>query len=126
MQRRGTAAILADRPHHRRFEPAPGHDSTHWLCRDFSPIAGCVNRPPERTLLDINRLNTGRFDKTRSVTERKPMKQLIAVVLAAMFAAVSFQAVAQDKKPADAKPTAEQCKKDLKLKGCETAAPAKK
>jgi hypothetical protein len=48
------------------------------------------------------------------------MKQLIAVVLAAMFAAVSFQAVAQDKKP-----TAEQCKKDPKLKGCE-AAPAKK
>jgi hypothetical protein len=54
------------------------------------------------------------------------MNQLIAVVLAAMFAAVSFQAVAQDKKAADAKPTAEQCKKDPKLKGCETAAPAKK
>ena len=46
------------------------------------------------------------------------MHKLIAVVLAAMFAAVSFQAVAQDKKP-----TAEECKKDPKLKGCE---PAKK
>ncbi|MET0167222.1 MAG: hypothetical protein ABW318_19735 [Vicinamibacterales bacterium] len=44
------------------------------------------------------------------------MKQLIAVVLAAMFAAVSFQAVAQDKKP-----TAEECKKDPTLKGCEAA-----
>jgi len=43
------------------------------------------------------------------------MNKLIAVVLAAMFAAVSFQAVAQSK------PTAEQCKKDPKMKGCEAA-----
>jgi hypothetical protein len=49
------------------------------------------------------------------------MNKLIAVLFAAMFAAVSFQVVAQDKKP-----TAEQCKKDPKMKGCETAAPAKK
>jgi hypothetical protein len=46
------------------------------------------------------------------------MNKLIAVILAAMFAAVSFQAVAQDK---TAKPTAEQCKKDPKMKGCEAA-----
>ncbi|HUL91276.1 MAG TPA: hypothetical protein VLV56_02910 [Burkholderiales bacterium] len=52
------------------------------------------------------------------------MNKLIAVMFAAMFAAVSFQAVAQDK---DAKkPTADQCKKDPKMKGCEAAAPAKK
>jgi hypothetical protein len=44
------------------------------------------------------------------------MKQLIAIVLAATFAAVSFQAMAQAK---DKKPTAEQCKKDPKMKGCE-------
>ena len=43
------------------------------------------------------------------------MKKLIAVVFAAMFAAVSFQAVAQTEK----KPTAEECKKDPKLKGCD-------
>jgi hypothetical protein len=43
------------------------------------------------------------------------MKNLIAILLAAMFAAVSFQAVAQDKP----KPTAEQCKKDPKMAGCE-------
>jgi hypothetical protein len=49
------------------------------------------------------------------------MKQLLAIVLAAMFAAVSFQAVAQEKKAK--KPTAEECKKDPKMKGCE---PAKK
>jgi len=49
------------------------------------------------------------------------MKNVIAILLAGMFAAVSFQAVAQDKKAA--KPTAEQCKKDPKMKGCE---PAKK
>ena len=48
------------------------------------------------------------------------MKPLIAAILAATFAAVSFQAVAQDKAK---KPTAEQCKKDPKMKGCE---PAKK
>jgi len=49
------------------------------------------------------------------------MRKLVALALAAAFAAVSFQAVAQDKKAA--KPTAEQCKKDPKMKGCE---PAKK
>jgi hypothetical protein len=46
------------------------------------------------------------------------MNKLIAVILAAMFAAISLQVVAQDKKP-----TTEECKKDPKLKGCE---PAKK
>ena len=46
------------------------------------------------------------------------MRKLVALVLAATFAAVSFQVVAQDKKP-----TADQCKKDPKMKGCE---PAKK
>jgi hypothetical protein len=45
------------------------------------------------------------------------MKKFVALVLAAAFAAVSFQAVAQDKKAT--KPTAEQCKKDPKMKGCE-------
>jgi hypothetical protein len=52
-------------------------------------------------------------------TERKLRNKLIAVLFAAMFAAVSFQAVAQTK---DAKPTADQCKKDPKLKGCEQPA----
>jgi hypothetical protein len=48
------------------------------------------------------------------------MKQLIAVVLAAMCAVASFQSVAQDKAK---KPSAEECKKDPNMKGCE---PAKK
>jgi hypothetical protein len=48
------------------------------------------------------------------------MKKLIAMLLAATFAGVSVQAMAQAK---DKKPTAEQCKKDPKMKGCE---PAKK
>ncbi len=51
------------------------------------------------------------------------MKKLIAIVLAATFAAVSFQVVAQDKKPA--KPTAEQCKKDPKMEGCPKPAATK-
>jgi len=44
------------------------------------------------------------------------MKKIVTLILAATFAAVSFQVVAQDKKP-----TAEQCKKDPKMKGCEQA-----
>jgi hypothetical protein len=44
------------------------------------------------------------------------MKKLVAMILAATFAAVSFQVVAADKKP-----TAEECKKDPKMKGCEQA-----
>jgi hypothetical protein len=51
-------------------------------------------------------------------SQEEIMRKLVALVLAAAFAAVSFQVVAQDKKP-----TAEQCKKDPKMKGCE---PAKK
>jgi hypothetical protein len=54
----------------------------------------------------------------KSKLKEEIMKKLVALVLAAAFAAVSFQVVAQDKKP-----TAEQCKKDPKMKGC---APAKK
>jgi hypothetical protein len=42
------------------------------------------------------------------------MKRFVALVLAATFAAVSFQVVAQAKKP-----TAEECKKDPKMAGCE-------
>ena len=47
------------------------------------------------------------------------MNKLIAILLAATFAAVSFQVVAQDKKPAEKKPTVDQCKKDMKIKGCD-------
>jgi hypothetical protein len=46
------------------------------------------------------------------VTERNLMKKLIAVILTAMFAAVSFQAVAQDKAKKDDKKT--EAKKDDK------------
>jgi hypothetical protein len=45
------------------------------------------------------------------------MRKLVALVLAATFAVVSFQVVAQDK--TTKKPTAEECKKDPKMKGCE-------
>ncbi|MFN0301492.1 MAG: hypothetical protein ACKVQU_14190 [Burkholderiales bacterium] len=49
------------------------------------------------------------------------MQKLFAIVLAALFAGATFQAVAADKKP-----TAEECKKDSKMKGCEPAPAAKK
>jgi len=78
-----------------------------------------VNPPHSGGVIDPDR-HTGHFNQT-DATERNLMQKLIAVLFAAMFAAVSFQVVAQDKKP-----TAEQCKKDPKMKGCETAAPAKK
>jgi hypothetical protein len=48
------------------------------------------------------------------------LKKLIAVLLAATFAGVSIYAVAEEKQ-ADQKPTAEQCKANPKLKGCEKA-----
>jgi hypothetical protein len=50
------------------------------------------------------------------------MNKLIAMLLAATFAGVSINAIAQDKKAAattDKKPSAEACKKDPKMKGCE-------
>jgi hypothetical protein len=45
------------------------------------------------------------------------MNKLIAMLLAAVFAGVSFNAIAQDKPKT--KPTAEECKKDPKMAGCE-------
>ena len=50
------------------------------------------------------------------------MKQLLTMLMAAMFAAASVSAIANDKKDGK-KPSAEECKKDPKMKGCE---PAKK
>jgi hypothetical protein len=52
------------------------------------------------------------------------MKKLLAVLIAGSFA-FAGAAIAQDKKAEPAKkPTAEECKKDPKMKGCEQ--PAKK
>ena len=44
------------------------------------------------------------------------MKKFVTVLMAAAFAAVSFNVAAQAK---DKKPSAEECKKDPKMKGCE-------
>ncbi|HXV30999.1 MAG TPA: hypothetical protein VD840_11770 [Sinorhizobium sp.] len=44
------------------------------------------------------------------------MKKLLIAAMTAAFALTSYVAVAADKKP-----TAEQCKKDPKMKGCEKA-----
>jgi len=46
------------------------------------------------------------------------MRKLVALVLAATFAGVSINAIAQEKKAA-AKPTKAQCEKDMKIKGCD-------
>lgn len=47
------------------------------------------------------------------------MKKLVAVLIAGTFA-FAGAAIAQDKKTAEPKkPTAEECKKDPKMKGCE-------
>jgi hypothetical protein len=50
------------------------------------------------------------------------MTKLLSMILAAVFAVASVSVMAQDKGKAK-KPTAEECKKDPKMKGCE---PAKK
>jgi Ni/Co efflux regulator RcnB len=52
------------------------------------------------------------------------MTKLLSIIIAASFAAASVSVMAQDKGKGDAKkPSAEECKKDPKMKGCE---PAKK
>lgn len=50
------------------------------------------------------------------------MTKLLSILIAATFAAASLNVMAQDK----GKPTAEQCKKDPKMKGCEKPAEKKK
>ena len=47
------------------------------------------------------------------------MRKSAALLVAAMFAIGSVSAFAQDKKDAPKKPSAEECKKDPKLAGCE-------
>ena len=73
-------------------------------------------------MLDWTRLRfpeakNGLLPRASTKLKEESMRKLAALVLAAVFAALSLQAVAQDKK--DAKPTAEQCKKDPKMKGCD-------
>jgi Ni/Co efflux regulator RcnB len=46
------------------------------------------------------------------------MKKILIAVMAAAFAATTFSAIAQDKKKG---PSAEECKKDPKTKGCPSA-----
>ena len=48
------------------------------------------------------------------------MNKPLSILIAAMFAVVSFNALAAKHMGAEKKgPTAEQCKKDPKMKGCE-------
>jgi len=58
----------------------------------------------------------GRRGAAETQAQEEMMRKLVAFVLAATFAAVSVQAIAQQK---DTKPTKEQCAKDPKMKGCE-------
>lgn len=52
------------------------------------------------------------------------MKKVLAAVIVGAFA-VSGAAIAQEKKAEAKKPTAEECKKDPKMKGCEQPAAKK-
>jgi Ni/Co efflux regulator RcnB len=54
------------------------------------------------------------------------MTKLLSMIIAATFAAASLSVMAQDKKPAAKKPTAEECKKDPKMAGSEKPAEKKK
>jgi len=53
------------------------------------------------------------------------MKKLLAVLIAGLFT-VAGTAIAADKKVEAKKPSAEECKKDPKMKGCEAAKPEAK
>jgi len=48
------------------------------------------------------------------------MTKLLSIIIAATFAAASVSVMAQDKKADAKKPSAEACKKDPKMKGCES------
>jgi hypothetical protein len=47
------------------------------------------------------------------------MMKLLSILIAASFATASVSVTAQDKKADAKKPSAEACKKDPKMKGCE-------
>ena len=51
------------------------------------------------------------------------MTKLLSMIVAATFAVASVSVMAQDKAAPAKKPSADDCKKDPKMKGCE---PAKK
>jgi len=54
---------------------------------------------------------------------RVTVRKVVAILLAAMFMGASVSAIAAEKKAADKKPSADECKKNPTMKGCE---PAKK
>ena len=59
------------------------------------------------------------------------MTKLLSMIIAAMFAVASVNVFAASHAAAkgdkmDKKPTAEECKKDMKMKGCEAMKDAKK
>jgi hypothetical protein len=49
------------------------------------------------------------------------VRKLIAILLASMSVGASVSAIAAEEKKAEKKPSAEECKKNPKLKGCEKA-----
>jgi hypothetical protein len=69
------------------------------ICNNFRATwRKAVNRPPQRALR-YGPVNTGTFVNTNLKRKGIPMKQLISVLVAAMFAVASVAAVAQDKAP---------------------------
>jgi hypothetical protein len=59
-----------------------------------------------------------------TISGRVTVRKLVAILLATMFMGASVSAIAAgEKKAAEKKPSAEECKKNPKMKGCE---PAKK
>jgi hypothetical protein len=86
-------------------------------------LAGRVNRSPGGAL-DGSGPAAGSFFPT---TQGDPMKQLFAVIVAAMFAAMSYSAVAQDKmeKPKVEKKAEKKAKKTSKKSAKKSAAEKK-
>ena len=73
-----------------------------------------VNRSSRRAFFAAGRGGYSfRHPITTNLDQEKAMTKLLSMIIAATFAAASLTVMAADKKP-----TAAECKKDPKMKGC--------
>jgi len=87
-------------------------------------LGGLVNRSTRRAFFATGRSGISlRHPFITNLDQENAMTKLLSIIIAATFAAASVSVMAQDKKADAKKPSAAECKKDPKMKGCE---PAKK
>jgi hypothetical protein len=103
----------------------------NWLlvARHLTAPGSCVNVRAGYPLADEPAIRpghvpaSGELSQSNQPFQEDHMKKLVAALIAASFAFTGAAFAAEAKKE-EKKPTAEQCKKDPKMKGCEAAKPA--